>query len=231
MTDISAADPSASPPIDMGIRKWSEEWWANVKPETQARRCKAHRTDGERCRRLALNFQAVCAHHGGRAKNSVNAARRRMMEQADPAVRQLQKIAFDETNPLDIRFKATMAIIDRVGLAPRTSVELEVNPRPFEAVFEQMEYGGSRAEYRGEPELIEPVEPEQYELPPADDDVIDVEIEPEPFTPDESEHGLDDDSSPFSSTPPPPDGLMSYDAAVSAAKIHQARRALPRGRS
>jgi hypothetical protein len=78
----------------------------------------------------------------------------------------------------------------------------------------------------------------------ADDDPLDVEvIEPEPITPDEPERGSDDDSaaplSPFApSTPPPPDGVMTLEAAVSAAAqmrrnatIRRGQRALPRGTS
>jgi hypothetical protein len=56
-----------------------------------------------------------------------------------------------------------------------------------------MEFGGSRAEFRGEPEVIEPVSELVPEIEPADaDDVLDMEIiESEPITPDDSLHGLD----------------------------------------
>ena len=101
----TAAYLSASRPLD----KWSEQRWANAKPETQVRRWTAHRKNGNRCKHLALMGQRVCAYHGGRAKQSVEAARRRMMENADPAVRQFQKIAFDETAPIETRLKATEA--------------------------------------------------------------------------------------------------------------------------
>jgi hypothetical protein len=230
-TDLSASSP---------IVKWSEEWWANAKPETQARRCTAHRKNGDRCKHLALNFQRVCAFHGGKAKQSVQAARRRMMENADPAVKQLAKIAFDDTAPIETRLKATIAIIDRTGLAPRTSIDLEVNPKPFEAIFEEMEMGGSRAAFRGEPEVLEAIDDTQSALVEAiedDDGPLDVEvIEPEPITPEDSLRGLDDDSgpeSPFASTPPPEAALMSLDAAVSAAaqmRRHAVQRAITQGK-
>jgi hypothetical protein len=44
------ADLSSSGPIV----KWSEEWWANAKPEVAAHRCIAHRKNGDRCKRVAI---------------------------------------------------------------------------------------------------------------------------------------------------------------------------------
>jgi len=79
-----------------------------------------------------------------------------------------------------------------------------------------MEYGGSRAAFRGEPE---PIEPQPIlELPVADaDDVLDVEV----LDPDEDswpmpEPEFDSEPSPFVKTPAP-DGMMSLEAAVSVA--------------
>lgn len=127
---------------------------------------------------LSTNFQKVCAHHGGRAKQSVQAARRRMMEQADPAVRQLQKIAFDDTAPIETRLKATLAIIDRTGLGPRSSVDVELTARPFEQVldgFIEMDSGGSRSDFRRSMG-IEDDEPPAALPRGGDDETIDVEI-------------------------------------------------------
>jgi hypothetical protein len=106
-----------------------------------------------------------------------------MLEHADPAVKQLTKIAFDETAPIETRVKVTLAIIDRTGLAPRTSIDLEVNPRPLETIFEEMEMDGKRSDYRGEPEVLPAIEDDAqtalvaYDEPdhPLDVDVIDVE--------------------------------------------------------
>src|SRR4051794_28792914 len=93
--------------------KWSETWWA-TKAKPTARRCTANRSNGSgRCCKPAMKGQNVCGHHGGRAKHSLQAARRRLMENADPAVKQLAEIAYDQNNPVETRLKATLAIIDR----------------------------------------------------------------------------------------------------------------------
>jgi hypothetical protein len=167
------------------------------------------------------------------------------MENADPAVKQLADIAYDDKQSAEIRLKATLALIDRAGLSPRTAVDLEVTAKPYQTIFEELD-GGSRAAFRGEPEP----EP-QRELPPADDDgALDVEIVdadednwpiPEPWQDDErpADEHTEPQPSPFAPVnPPAPDGLMSYDAAVSAAAAmrrnavsRRAQRALPPGRS
>jgi hypothetical protein len=136
--------------------------------------------------------------------------------------------------------------LDRAGMNPKTGVEIEVNP--YQSIFEQMEMGGSRAAYRGEPEVIEPHDDNQRALVAMDDTIdhdwpLDVEVV-DPITPDGDERQPDEHSapepSPFeSSTPPPEAGHMTMDAAMSAAAamnqrnatIRRAQRALPRGRS
>jgi len=48
----------------------------------QARRCTAHRTDGQPCRAWAMNGATVCPAHGGRAPQVQAAARRRLAAEA-----------------------------------------------------------------------------------------------------------------------------------------------------
>lgn len=143
--------PSTEIPIDSVVRQWTEEWWAAAKPETRARRCIAHRKTGDRCKRAALTGQRVCGHHGGKAKQSLMAARRRLMENADPAVKQLAKIAYDDNVAVETRLKATLALIDRSVGGPKSALEVEVSAKPFEQVLEgmadQLEIT-SRAEFR-----------------------------------------------------------------------------------
>lgn len=145
------AHPSTEIPMDSVARQWTEEWWAAAKPETRARRCIAHRKTGDRCKRAALTGQRVCGHHGGKAKQSLMAARRRLMENADPAVKQLAKIAYDDNVAVETRLKATLALIDRSVGGPKSALEVEVSAKPFEQVLEgmadQLEIT-SRAEFR-----------------------------------------------------------------------------------
>ncbi len=238
-------DPSSFAPVV----KWSEEWWANAKPEVQARRCKAHKKDGSRCAKAAMNFQRVCGTHGGKARHSVEAARRRMMENADPAVKKLTEIAFDPSKSDEIRLKATLAIIDRAGLSPRQAMEIQVGPsKPYEEVFAQAAnfetmQGGSRAAHRTGVPAVQP-----HELPAASDDPIEAQIvddlddgdlgdlygASQPITPDDLER-----RSPFD-TAPPSDGLMTMEDSMSeiarlrreaAERTRQEQRALPPGNS
>jgi hypothetical protein len=174
------------------------------------------------------------------------------MENADPAVKQLAQIAYDEKQSAEIRLKATLALIDRAGLSPRQALEIEVGPsRPYETIFESIE-SGSRAEHRrsmGIADDSDTVAKLARELAPADaDDALDVEIiDAEPITPDGPAHTPADDTAPeFSpfggppgSTGPASSGLMSLEDAVAAqaemrraaAWVRPVQRALPRGRS
>ena len=87
MSDLSAPEP---------VVKWSEEWWANAKPVVQAHRCTAHRKNGERCKRAAIQGGQVCTHHGGDAPAVKAKARQRLEDAADRMARELLKMAVDE---------------------------------------------------------------------------------------------------------------------------------------
>ena len=87
MSDLSAPEP---------VVKWSEEWWANAKPEVQAHRCTAHRKNGDRCKRAAIQGGRVCTHHGGNAPAVKAKARQRIEDAADRMARELLKMAVDE---------------------------------------------------------------------------------------------------------------------------------------
>jgi hypothetical protein len=206
-------------------------------------RCTARsKQTGERCKRASSLGANVCRAHGSAAPQTRAKAQRRLAQAADVLVQRLLSFALDGNVADPVAMQAINSALDRAGL--RAGVDLDVTLKPFQQVFEQIELGGSRAKYRGEAIEDEP----QRELPAADDDSIDIEIvdadednwpvpepQPEPY----------DDAQGFSGpnpfepqSPPAPDGLMSFEAAVSAAaaakrqavKTHRAQRALPRGR-
>src|SRR6476619_4084468 len=138
MTDLSTPGPGV---------KWSEQWWANAKPEVRAHRCTAHRKTGDRCKRAAINGGRVCTHHGGRPPAVKAKARQRLEDAADRMARELLKMAVDENVSDAVKLAAIRDALDRAGLSARTAVSMEVGRRPFEVIFDDIA-SGSRAESR-----------------------------------------------------------------------------------
>jgi hypothetical protein len=138
MSDLSATEP---------VVKWSEEWWANAKPAVQAHRCTAHRKNGDRCKRAAIDGGRVCTHHGGNAPAVKAKARQRIENAADRMARELLKMAVDENVSDAVKLAAIRDALDRAGLSARTAVSVEVGSRPFEQIFDHIA-SGSRAGLR-----------------------------------------------------------------------------------
>lgn len=196
--DDHETDSDAQPSSTQPIVKWSELWWA-TKAGPNVRRCKAHRRNGNQCAKAAMNGQKVCGTHGGRAAHSLAAARRRLAENADPAVRQLAKIAYDENVSVETRLKATLALIDRSVGGAKTSVDIEIGTKPIDAILEtvsdQMEIT-SRAAYRRSQGIADDSDAQ----PPAlaewgvsdrepENEIVDAEVISEPYTSRVSESG------------------------------------------
>jgi hypothetical protein len=138
MTDLSAPGP---------VVKWSEQWWANAKPEVRAHGCTAHRKNGDRCKRAAIQGGRVCTHHGGSAPAVKARARQRIEDAADRMARELLMMAVDENVSDAVKLAAIRDALDRAGLSARTAVSVEVGSRPFEQIFDGIA-SGSRAESR-----------------------------------------------------------------------------------
>src|SRR5690349_5038524 len=85
--------------------------------------CTAHLRDGSGrlCRKARLPGQMVCGHHGGRAPQSMNAARRRLLEQIDPVMAQLIQTALQPSGYCPtcqrqadaLKLRAQIAVVDR----------------------------------------------------------------------------------------------------------------------
>lgn len=93
--DENGSTESAIDQTNPSIR-WTEAWWAQATPQVQARRCVAHRKNGNRCRRAAINGATVCRTHGGATRHIRNAAKVRLQNAADLMARELLKMATDD---------------------------------------------------------------------------------------------------------------------------------------
>ncbi|WP_100459302.1 hypothetical protein [Mycobacteroides abscessus] len=133
---ISDASASSKPNGNLGISKWSDEWWAMQSPETQARRCKGHKKTGERCKQAALQGTTVCRVHGGAAPHVKAAARVRLENAADRMAAQLLRLG-TEAESETVQLSATNSALDRAGITKPTQVELgPMEPKPYEQILE-----------------------------------------------------------------------------------------------
>jgi hypothetical protein len=92
-------------------------------------RCTAHSTrSGEQCKKAAIRGGTVCRTHGGGAAHVAKKARERLQELAEPAVVQLNRILSAQGTSDSDRLRAIQMVLDRTGLGPGLSVEVEVKP-------------------------------------------------------------------------------------------------------
>lgn len=167
------SNPSESEPIE----------WNRGNP---ARRCTAHKKNGEQCRRWAIRGGTVCTHHGGRAPAVRARARQRLDEAADRMAKQLLGIA-ESAESEAVKLAAVRDALDRAGLKPPAQVEVSAKPtEPWEEVMGDiaMSVGRTtRAEHRAARGLP-PEEPRA--LPPmeiVDAEIVDDSPEPHPDAP------------------------------------------------
>jgi len=109
---------------------------------TDDERCSAKsKTSGDRCGKRALFAQRVCRTHGGKAPQAINAARNRLSFAADEAARALTEMSGPvmegekcamcgrgQIRDENVRTKASIAVLDRVGIGSSSKVTVEVTP-------------------------------------------------------------------------------------------------------
>jgi hypothetical protein len=88
-------------------------------------RCKAKKQSGDPCGAWAIKGATVCHAHGGSAPQVRRKARERLLEGADPAAALLNEQVKDKKLSAADRRSAAVAILDRAGLAPRFSANIE----------------------------------------------------------------------------------------------------------
>lgn len=86
--------------------------------------CKATTRQGNRCKTDAIRGATVCRMHGGSAPQVKAAAKRRLLEAADPAAAALVKIALDEGMDPRVRVMAIRDLLDRAGIMEPKQVEV-----------------------------------------------------------------------------------------------------------
>lgn len=107
----------------------------NTTDPMEARQCSAtSKQSGKRCRRRPTPGANVCKIHGSASPQAKRTARERLLEAADPAVARLVKLleAEDET----VAIRAAVAVLDRAGFGPRSSLALSA---PEEGEGEKLE--------------------------------------------------------------------------------------------
>lgn len=129
-------------PSAEGRETISPDFKPTVKTPLPSVRCYYVRPDGTRCKRFGIrgtglngrtNNKAMCFTHGGSlpavqaaAKAHVEAARMRLIENADLAVDTLLSLTSADT-AAQVRLKASTEILDRIGLKGGADVTVDVN--------------------------------------------------------------------------------------------------------
>lgn len=170
---VESVDPEAESSKAAPVEGPVDKTWSDGR--TPARTCSAHRSNGQPCRRAAINGGTVCATHGGRSPQVKRAARVRLEMAADRMAKELLGIASADDAPPAVKLAAIRDALDRAGLGAKTAVEVEVGLKPFEELLTDMTMGsGSRAESRARRGELESHQPDwlREEL----EDAIDAEV-------------------------------------------------------
>lgn len=156
-----------------------------------ARRCVAHKKNGQQCRRWAIRGGTVCTHHGGRAPAVKAKARQRLDEAADRMARALLDIAISAESE-SVRLAATRDALDRSGITAKSAAELPREPQAWEVLLADVAFGGvgwgiTRAEHLGRYEVLPE---EQPSSPMQKTEVLDAEFVAAPGAPEGLERAL-----------------------------------------
>lgn len=109
--------------------------------------CHGRKKDGTQCLKAPIEGGTVCSKHGGRAPHIKRAAQARIENAADRLAMQLLGMAEDPDMAPAVKLAAIRDALDRAGLSARTAVEVSVELKPYEKLFERLERGGGADPY------------------------------------------------------------------------------------
>ena len=115
----------------------------------------------KQCIAWAANGTDYCSNHGGSAPQTINAAKRVLALGAESAARGMKAIADDENLSPDVRLKAQVQILDRVGV--RAGVDVGLDTPGWQKVLGKM-FGNQEEDEESDAEVAEPApdtEPEE----------------------------------------------------------------------
>jgi hypothetical protein len=108
-------------------------------PIKKRNQCVAHKKNGERCQKAPILGATVCRFHGGAAGHVKRAARARLENAADRLARQLLGMAEDPDTPPAVKLAALRDALDRAGIAARTAMDVSVELKPYEKLFDRLD--------------------------------------------------------------------------------------------
>lgn len=117
---------------------------------------------GNQCPRPCIKGAPVCGSHGGNLPNVKKSAARRLAMASDPAAEKLIHMALTDKSVSDeIRLKALIQILDRAGIAGKTTLELEI--KPWQSVLQKI-YGSMNGSEAADDSTLELEEGVDYEV-------------------------------------------------------------------
>jgi hypothetical protein len=86
------------------------------------------KSSGKKCKQPVVPGATVCVYHGGSAPQVQEAAKRRLLAMADPALAALNDIVQDKGKTrASVRLAAARDILDRIGLGATHKTEVNAN--------------------------------------------------------------------------------------------------------
>lgn len=101
-------------------------------------RCKAHRKNGDQCKRWSIRGATVCATHGGMAPQVRKKAAERIEASLDRAALAIVRLMEDPETPPAVKLAAARDLLDRGNLTGKTAMDLNAPPAPWQVVFQNM---------------------------------------------------------------------------------------------